>query len=171
MIKRSKVIETIELQAEILADFFKQELAAELTAQGHTDTGRLVNSINYTILSDLSTVKIVFEYLYYGDIINNGVKAANIPFGRSTGKKTSLYIEALKNWAARKGFKNPLGAAFAIAKTHKKEGMPTRGSYKFSNNGRRKNWRGFVLETYLPQGLKIIEERDLNELINIILTQ
>ena len=68
MIKRAKVIETIELQAEILADFFKQELAAELTAQGHTDTGRLVNSINYTILSDLSTVKIVFEYLYYGDI-------------------------------------------------------------------------------------------------------
>ena len=67
--------------------------------------------------------------------------------------------------------KNPLGAAFAIAKTQKREGMPTKGSYKFSSNGRRKNWRSFTLNQYLPQSLRIFADADLQDLINIILSQ
>ena len=135
------------------------------------DTGKLIDSIEYEILSSSKEIKIVFEYLFYGDIVNNGVKPANIPFGKSTNAKTSKYIEALKNWAARKGMKNPLGAAFAIAKTQKREGMPTKGSYKFSSNGRRKNWRSFTLNQYLPQSLRIFADADLQDLINIILSQ
>lgn len=161
----------LENQSNLVASFFQKELAKELENQGHRDTGKLIDSIKYEILMDSDIIKIVFEYLYYGDIVNNGVKPANIPFGGSSNGKTSLYIEALKDWAKRKGMKNPLSAAFAIAKTHKKEGMPSKGSYKFSNNGRRKNWKTFTLESYLPQSLVIFANADLDQLINIILTQ
>jgi len=165
------VLSIIERQSEQVADFFKKELAAEIESQGHRDTGALIDSIEYEILTSPTEVKIVFTYLFYGEILEAGVKAKNIPFGGVTNKKTSKYIEALKNWAARKGMKNPLGAAFAIAKTHKKQGMPTVNSYKFSNNGRRKFWRSFTLNTYLPSSLKIFADADLQELINIILTK
>ena len=165
------ILNIIEKQSILVADFFKAELKNELEQQGHKDTGKLIDSIDYEILIDTDTVKIVFEYLYYGEIVNNGVTAAKIPFGGSTGAKTSLYIEALRAWAKRKGFSKPLSAAFAIAHKHKKEGMPTKGSYKFSNNGRRKNWKTFTLETYLPQSLIIFANADLNELIKIILNK
>jgi len=165
-------VESILLkQSELVADFFKKELRNELEQQGHKDTGKLIDSIQYDILMDSNSVKIVFEYLYYGDIVNNGVKPNKIPFGNSTGATYSKYIEALKNWAKRKGMKKPLSAAFAIAKTHKKEGMLSKGSYKFSNNGRRKNWKTFTLESYLPQSLEIFANSDLSQLIEIILSK
>ena len=166
------VLSIIEKQSKIVADFFQEELKKELEAQGHRDTGSLIDSINYEILIDSQEVNIVFSYLFYGDIVNDGVPAANIPFTPPSGRGgTSKYIEALKNWASRRGFKKPLSAAFAIAAKHKKEGMPTKNSYKFSSNGRRKYWRAFTLETYLPQSLEIFASADLNELIGIILRQ
>ena len=164
-------LEIVERQSILVAEFFKKELRNELEAQGHRDTGKLIDSIEYEILTDTDTIKIVFTYLYYGDIVETGVKPANIPFGKSTGAKTSKYIEALKNWAKRRGFKKPLSAAFAIANKHKKEGMPTKNSYRFSSNGRRKHWRSFTLNTYLPQSLKIFADSDLQDLIKIILTK
>jgi hypothetical protein len=36
--------------------------------------------------------------------------------------------------------KKSLGIAFAIAATHKKEGMPSKGSYAFSSTGKRLAW-------------------------------
>ena len=164
-------LEIVERQSILVAEFFKKELINELEQQGHRDTGKLIDSIEYEILTDTDTIKIVFTYLYYGDIVETGVKPANIPFGGSTGAKTSKYIEALKNWAKRKGFKKPLSAAFAIANKHKMEGMPTKNSYRFSSNGRRKYWRSFTLNTYLPQSLKIFADSDLQDLIKIILTK
>lgn len=164
-------LDIIEKQAVLVADFFQSELQKELEQQGHRDTGKLIDSINYEILSDSKAVYITFSYLYYGDIVNDGVKPNKIPFGNSTNATTSKYIEALKNWAKRKGFKKPLSAAFAIANKHKKEGMPTKGSYAFSSNGRRKNWKTFTLESYLPKSLEIFANADLNQLIEIILTK
>ncbi len=165
------VLDIIEKQSILVADFFQSELKKELQQQGHKDTGKLIDSINYEILSDSKAVYITFSYLFYGDIVNDGVKPNKIPFGNSTNATTSKYIEALKNWAKRKGFKKPLSAAFAIAHKHKKEGMPTKGSYAFSSNGRRKNWKTFTLESYLPQSLEIFANADLSQLIQIILNK
>ena len=163
-------LDIIEKQSRIVANFFQDELRKEIESQGHKDTGKLMDSIEYEILMDSDAVYITFTYLFYGEILNDGVKPKNIPFGNSTGATTSKYIEALKNWATRKGMKKPLSAAFAIAKAHKKQGMPTRGSYAFSLNGRRKKWRSFTLESYLPKSLEIFAGADLNELLNLILT-
>ena len=143
----STIDEILLLKAKEIGEFFKQELIDEHIEQGHKLTGNFVRSIDYDVLSDKSTITILLEYAAYGAVLENGVSAANIPFGGNTSKKVSQYIEALKNWATLRGFVKPLSAAFAIAKTHKKEGMPSRGSYAFSKNTRRKNFQTFVLQS------------------------
>lgn len=143
----SVIDDILLLKAEQVAKFFQNELKNEHIAQGHKLTGSFVNSINYEVLSDVNTITILLKYAEYGRYLETGVSAAKIPFGTKTGKKVSQYIEALRSWATLRGFTNPLGAAFAIAKTHKKEGMPSKGSYKFSNNGRRTDFQSFVLKS------------------------
>jgi hypothetical protein len=137
----------LDKKAVQVAEFFKKELTDEFVGQGHRDTGKFEKSIEYDILTNVDTIEIVFSYLKYGIFLEKGVSSNKIPFGGGASKKaTSLYIEALKNWAARKGMLKPLSAAFAIAKMHKKEGMPTKGSVKFSKNGRRRNFQSFTLK-------------------------
>jgi hypothetical protein len=62
--------------------------------------------------------------------------------------------------------RNPKSAAFAIAAKHKKEGMPTSGSYKYSINSRRLDAFKTVLENK-----KVLEKIDsvLFGKINIVM--
>lgn len=129
----------------------KIEIAREeLRQQGHRVTGEtersfksevLINDkLNYTGLIWVKTSAV---------ILNFGVTPDRVPFGAGRGGK-SRYIEALLDWAAnvrsdlsekeRKSF------VFAVARKAKKEGHPTRGSYAFSKNGRRKDWMAFSVE-------------------------
>lgn len=134
----------------------------ELARQGHKATGKLINSLEARITSD-DVDRLVGVILSndYGLIVDQGVKPSRIPFGGSGSPgATSKYIQGLFNWVAvikpglsqgeRRSF------VFAIANTHKKEGMPTRGSYAFSQNGRRKSWIKYGLESSEEQ-----VERDL----------
>ena len=135
-----------------LETLIKGAMIDELTQQGHVMTGSLLKSIQVksTILSN----KLVLEgsFFAYGRILENGVTAQNIPFGGSTGKKTSRYIQGLVEFVKLRRIetdnKKALGVAFAIAKTHKKEGMPTNNSFlpKFTKNGRRLDWLEFALQ-------------------------
>jgi hypothetical protein len=77
---------------------------------------------------------------------NTGVTAARIPYTPGSGRKTSKYIDGLINYVKLrmgKSDKEAKGIAFAIASRHKKEGMPTKASAKFSSTGKR---TGFIDE-------------------------
>lgn len=140
---------TNEIAAEFLRMLKDLEKTGkdELKAQGHVATGRGLNSIQ-ALITDQSVDRLVGVIMaedYLIGPVDKGVKRSRIPYtpGRSRAR-TSLYIQGLINWARtvkpglsdqeRKSF------AFAVAAKHKKEGMPTRGSYAFSSNGRRKGW-------------------------------
>lgn len=138
-----KTIQTIDDQVQ-------STLIEELRQQGHTLTGSLEQSIQSLLGTDGSGITLdVYANDYLGGRegdasgpLNTGVAAERIPFGgNATGAKTSQYIEGLKNYAKRRfgisDEKVALSAAFAIAKTHKKEGMPSQGSYAHSQNGQR----------------------------------
>ena len=91
--------------------------------------------------------------------LNTGVSPPRIPYGTYTGAATSQYIEGLKTYAKlrfRASDEDALGIAFAIAKKHKKEGMPTSGSYDFSTTGKRTR--------YIEETIKIIT-KDIEKLI------
>lgn len=117
-----------------------EEIKTELKDQGHVHTGKLINSVKGTTSINGDEVSLDVSMLDYHQFVEHGVKASRIPFGGGrSGKKRSKYIEALITYFRQKGKseKKSKAAAFATAHTHKREGMPTRGSYQYSSNQRR----------------------------------
>lgn len=120
------------------------EFKSELKKQGHVNTGKLLNSIDFKIQNILDNTVSTFFFEEYGFIVDNGVSADRIPYSGRTGfGGRSKYIEGLMKYFRSKGFNNKKAKslAFATANVHKREGMPTRGSYKYSSTGQR---TGFV---------------------------
>jgi hypothetical protein len=111
----------------------------ELRAQGHYLTGSLERSFTAEITEGNLTI-IQGMALGYGQILNDGVTPARIPFSEPSGRGgTSKYIQGLFQFWRLKGLneKEALRAAFATAKIQKREGMSTKASVRFSKNGRR----------------------------------
>jgi hypothetical protein len=95
--------------------------------QGHDLTGALKKSIEYNVQAETDSAKIEVMLLNYGMVLNYGVRPERIPYTPNSGAKSSKYIDGLKMFAKlRFGVddKKALSIAFAIAKKHKKFGMP-----------------------------------------------
>lgn len=116
----------------------------ELLMQGHKLSGRLIKSLGYEVRKKQGVFSIEFFVENYGLILDRGVKRERIPFSIPGRAKRSLFIEALIKYVKRRmriGGERGKRVAFAIARVQKyKDGMPTRGSYRFSKNGRRLGW-------------------------------
>ena len=130
-------------------------LVDELEGQGHRATGKLINSVVHTVNKQLNEAEILIKHVKYGVFQDRGVTPNKIPYNpnRSSGQKTSQFIQALAEWVRFKRIaggleKDIMSATFAIANKMKKEGMPTSGSFRFSKNGRRKGWIQQVIKTY-----------------------
>jgi hypothetical protein len=133
--------------------------------QGHKMTGALNESIEYKAAAQINSVSLEFLMLDYGMIQNFGVTPERIPFNSGSGNKTSKYIDGLKRFAKIKLGKNDKEAeriAFAIAYKQKQEGMPTKGSYKYSKTGKR---TGAVLDALRDS------EDEVTKLINLALEE
>lgn len=153
---KMSIIDPIRLAKELrenldsLGDFLTDALAKELVAQGHRATGSLAKSIEYEITSFRNTIALEISYLAYGRFVETGVSKERIPYGKKTGAKTSKYIQALIEWVKIKKLASGLeavGLAFGIARKHKQEGMPTRGSVRFSSNGRRTGFQSYTISS------------------------
>lgn len=129
----------------VLEDFLRKALSDELVIQGHKNTGGLIESINFISRKTATMLTIEERHLNYGNIIDKGVAASRIPYGGRTGKGgTSKYIQALMDYVRKRaiaqGDKEVKNIAFAIANKHKKFGMPTPGSSRFSSSRKRTGW-------------------------------
>lgn len=150
-----KIVNDVTLESiETISKKVVEMLRDEATQQGHKDTGTFDKSIGYKI--DASTFTSVFYYAFYGEFLNNGVKK----------EKVNYSISVLIPWALRKGIiksksKKDLSPLYAIRKTHEKEGIPSKGSFKFSKNGRRIGFQDHVIKE-IP---KIVQPLIQNELI------
>ncbi len=132
-----------------IGDMVVDALIDEFVQQGHNNTGDFVRSIVREVEDFGRLISIDFYFNKYGIYQDKGVKPANIPYSYRSGAGSSKYIQALIKWVTQRGIvtnqKQAQSMAFAIARKHKKEGMPTRGSYQYSLNGRR---LGFATETF-----------------------
>ena len=137
------------MDLKTIGEHLIKELSEELIQQGHKGTGKLINSLRQEIKQE-GTDRVLRIYAnYYSKFLANGVGASRIPYTRGSGRKSSKYIEALTQWVIEVLRKSPeakaRSIAFAIANTHKKQGMPTSNSYRFSSNGRRLNFIQYVI--------------------------
>lgn len=141
------------------------DLKEELRRQGHRLTGRLEESVTYTV--EVSPMVVVGKMFAedYGIFIELGVQASRIPFSgtRKAGgdKGTSLYIQGLISFWEKRGLsgREAVSAAFATAYVHKREGMPSRGSYAFSSTGERTGFVRAAVNRNLEKIGQIIENK------------
>ena len=131
---------------EEIMQFLQEKLRKELADQGHKHTGKLINSITFEVEEKRGGVTGLIWMETYGEYVETGVPASKIPFTLGSGRKTSKYIKALIDYFTKKGLptREAKGAAFGTAIKHKREGMPTRASKRFSKTGKR---TGFITET------------------------
>lgn len=146
------------------SEFITKQLRDQVIKQGHHLTGSLEDSITGVVSGGGDLENLQGWAATYGVYVNAGVTSDRIPFS-GTGKYslwgTSEYIQGLVRFAQiRFGLsgKAALSAAFAIAKKHKKEGMPTLASYGYSSNGAR---RLFIDRTFGEYNSEI-DKRVLN---------
>ncbi len=128
-------------------------LQKELIQQGHEASGNLVNSFEQRVIEVPNSIVIEILMDEYGIYVNEG---------RKTGGK-KVPINVLVDWIERKaivnGDKEVKSLAFAIQQTIHKEGIPTKGSFKFSNNGRRKGFIDFVINNELDEVYNELEQQ------------
>jgi hypothetical protein len=156
----------IESRIPEIEKLIKNSLQSELTKQGHILTGSLRDSIELISKRTARGYLIDGLFLDYGLPINTGVPGSKIPYTPGSGRKRSKYIDGLIDFVRKRRLASKAseikGIAFAIARKQKKEGQPTRGSFKFTKNGRRSNW--------VDEGLKNINEQ-LEKLVQDIWTE
>ena len=143
-------------------EFVKKAIQEELEAQGHRASGKLIDTIEIKVEPFQGGWKGGIYMQDYAFILDKGVSPQRVPYSPGSGAGSSKYIEALMNWIAvikpgmsareRKSF------AFAIAQKAKNEGHPTRGSYAFSRNGRRKEWAKYAIDQ---------NEKQIEQLLNL----
>jgi len=143
-----------------IGEVVKRAVILSYTMQGHKLTGGLINSIEYQVRAQVTSAEIDFLMFDYGVILDRGVSAANIPYSPGSGAKSSKYIDGLKQYARlRMGAATEKEAeriAFAIARKHKSEGMPTKASFVYSKTGKRTGAIDAALEDANPEVIRLI---------------
>jgi hypothetical protein len=150
-----------------------KNLIVEWRAQGHHLTGGWEKSLHGSVFSSGTTVVLLGTMNSYGGIVEQGVSNNRIPYGGSKASGgTSKYIQGLVSYFKLRGLgeKEAMRAAFATAKTHKKEGMPTKGSYAYSKTGQRTKFIRIVdkaigkdVDTFISNGFDRIVDAKYHE--------
>jgi hypothetical protein len=172
MLDKSIIKEQFFTGFKELGEFLVKKTVDELEGQGHRATGKLIDSVEAEVFGSLTQLNIVLKHFQYGVYVEYGVKAERVPFSGFTGNKVSKYIQALIRWVIIKRFTGSLteakGIAFAIARTHKKEGIPSRNSYNFASNGRRKFFMREVKSRNEKKVIKDVEGLSLEIIQNAL---
>ena len=155
---------------EKIAEHTLKQLIFEAKSQGHRNTGRLEKSFEWRGRSFEGGLVISFLAEKYALPINSGMKGSRIPYtpGQARAKK-SKYIQGLKQYAKsrfRVSDKQALSIAFAIARKHKKEGMPTFSSFKYSATRERTGFIQDALDLSEPYTISVLREyeKELNDM-------
>ena len=146
-----------------VGEMLVKALADKWILQGHNLSGRLIRSIRSK--SEIKAREIILELSgeSYGNIVNRGVKPENVPYSRGSGRRSSKFIEALMRYVKRRGItrnrKKQKQIAFAMANVMKKEGIPTKNSRRFSEDGTRTGAFESVIMENEEQIIRLFERR------------
>ena len=122
-----------------------------LKAQGHVNRGNLSESIQYKIevSGDIGIGKM--ELAGYGIYVNVGVKSGRVNYP----------IQVMIDWWQDRGLseREATSAAWATRAVHKREGIPTRASARFSETGDRLGFVEAAVEQSLEEIGALIEQQ------------
>jgi hypothetical protein len=154
------MLEGLQKLADDISALAIEVIAMEWRAQGHELSGSAVKQMETLVKYEINTLVIEGLVPDYMAINNEGVPSNKIPYYPNSGRKTSKYIDGLIDYVKRrmgKSDKEAKGIAFAIASKHKKEGMPTKASARYSSTGKRTGFIEQALEKSSPKFIELIE--------------
>jgi hypothetical protein len=154
------MLEGLQKLADDISALAIEVIAMEWRAQGHELSGSAVKQMETLVKFEINTLVIEGLVPDYMAINNEGVPSNKIPYYPNSGRKTSKYIDGLIDYVKRrmgKSDKEAKGIAFAIASKHKKEGMPTKASARYSSTGKRTGFIEQALEKSSPKFIELIE--------------
>lgn len=156
---------------EQIASLALQAVAIEWKAQGHNLTGKAIRELETRIIEKANSTIIEGYVIDYMATTNQGVPASRIPYNPGSGARSSKYIDGLIDYVKRRMGKSEREAqriAFAIASKHKREGMPTKASRRFSKTGKRTGFIEQALDDIEPQLAQLIEQGIEESIIFVI---
>ncbi len=123
-----------------LGEEINTKMVDQFALQGHKMTGAFEESLE--VLPDDTGVTGMGNT--YGIYVNIGVKASEIkyPYARARINGLANFVKFRMGIDGKEG----VSIAYAIATKHKQEGMPTQGSYQYSNNGKRTDFIDDAIE-------------------------
>ena len=154
------MLDNLQKLADDIGDLAMTVVANEWKAQGHNLTGSAIKQMETMVNFQINTLIIeglIPDYMAYN---NSGVKAERIPYYPGSGRKESEYIKGLMRYAKQRfgaSDKESKSIAFAIASKHKKEGMPTKASVKYSSTGKRTGFIETALDKNSQKFIELIE--------------
>jgi hypothetical protein len=140
--------------AQQIGELALKGIAIAWRQQGHELTGQAVRDMEIRVEQTAKGYRIdgyLNDYMAY---LNTGIPASRIPYTRGSGAARSQYIAGLERYANHRmgaSDREALAIAFAIASKHKREGMPTRASARFSSTGRRTGFVDEALDTLVDE--------------------
>ncbi len=141
---------------------YREYLRREAELQGHKQTGRAAASMQIEVESKSGSVigKVVGES--YMLTVDAGVKPGKVKY------RIQVMIDYFRRWGLP--LKEATSAAWATRTIHLREGIPTRGSYAFSRNGKRK---GFIMDgaDKATASVQQLFEKSLGERIELVVTK
>lgn len=146
-----EVIDAIEAAMNEVMEAAQKASRHELRAQGHSLTGRGGKSIDYEIRRDDDSVTGVMEGEEYLIYLNFGVRPENVRYP----------ISVMVGYWQKRGLPEDEAtrAAWATRAKHKREGIPTLASFRFSSTGERTGFITSALEKVLDDIGRILEEK------------
>lgn len=156
---------------EQIASLALQAVAIEWKAQGHNLSGNAIRELETRIVEKANSTIIEGYVIDYMATTNQGVPASRIPYSPGSGARSSRYIDGLIDYVKRRMGKSEREAqriAFAIASKHKREGMPTKASRRFSKTGKRTGFIEQALDDIEPQLAQLIEQGIEESIIFVI---
>lgn len=131
--------QSLEKAAEDLAQYAIKAAQRELRNQGHVLTGSLVNSMRARVVSgpDSFTGQVLMNN--YAPYLERRLPASRVPYSPGSGARHSKVVDALLRYWKLRGLapREARSATFATLNVWKREGRPTRASFRFARNGRR----------------------------------
>lgn len=125
--------------AEDVMDYVRGVVRQELKDQGHENTGRLTREAEVKVKATGEIIKgLLFLNDYYVHL-EYPLPADRVPYERGSGARSSKVVDALTRFFRTLG-KSPeeaKSASFATLNKWKREGRPTKASFRFSKNGKR----------------------------------
>lgn len=140
-----------------------EDIRTELRLQGHYLTGALEASLHDEEIAENGGVTLTASALGYLEDLETGIPASQIDLSSSRIEAMTRYVELRMGYHGKKA----VSVAYAIIKKQQKEGMPTHGSYAFSQTGFRTEVMEQTFEKNQPKYVSEIDEATFNSLDNI----